>query len=58
MRIKILFAAMILLSLNVSAKKIKKEVPVRVQYGIENRGSKLEISFEKGKSYNHPLFAV
>lgn len=58
MRTRILFAAMILLSLNVSAKKIKKEVPVQVQYGTENTGTKLEISFEKGKYYNHPLFAI
>lgn len=58
MRIKILLAAMILLSLNVSAKRTKKEVPVKIQYGIENTGTKLEISFEKGKSYNHPLFAI
>ncbi len=58
MRTRILFAAMILLSLNVSAKKIKKEVPVQVHYGTENTGTKLEISFEKGKYYNHPLFAI
>ena len=60
MKIRILFIAMILLSLNVSAKKIKKDVPapMRVEYGVENRGTKLEISFEKGKEYNHPLFAI
>lgn len=58
MKIRILFIAMVLFSLNVSAKKIKEEAPVYVQYGVENAGTKLEISFEKGKEYNHPLFAI
>ena len=58
MKSRIVLIIMIVLSLQVSAKKIKEEVPVRVQYGVENTGTKLEISFEKGEAYNHPLFAI
>ena len=58
MKSRIVLIIMIVLSLQVSAKKIKEEPPVRVQYGVENAGTKLEISFEKGKEYNHPLFAI
>ena len=58
MKSRIVLIIMIVLSLQVSAKKIKEEPPVRVQYGVENTVTKLEISFEKGKEYNHPLFAI
>lgn len=58
MKSRIVLIIMIVLSLQVSAKKIKEEAPVRVQYGVENTGTKLEISFERGKEYNHPLFAI
>lgn len=58
MKSRIVLIIMIVLSLQVSAKKIKEKVPVRVQYGVENTGTKLEISFEKGEAYNHPLFAI
>lgn len=58
MKTRLLVVAMILLSFTVSAKKIKVEVPMRVEYGIENIGTLLSITFEKGKEYNHPLFAI
>ena len=58
MNVKILLIAIVLLPLPVSAKKLKEEKPVCVQYGTENTGTRLEISFEKGEAYNHPLFAI
>lgn len=58
MKYKILLAAMIIISITASAKKIKTELKTQVKYGIENTGSMLQISFDKGKEYNHPLFAI
>lgn len=58
MKTKLLLAIILLLTISVSAKKTKKTVFTQVQYGVENSGTKLQISFEKGKAYNHPLFAI
>ena len=58
MKAKILLALALVLTLSLSAKKIKKEVYNQVQYGVENTGTALQITFEKGKEYNHPLFAI
>lgn len=58
MKIKIILVTALIISLNLSAKKIKKEVYTQVQYGVENKGTALQITFEKGKEYNHPLFAI
>ena len=58
MKTKIFLAVALMLTLSLSAKKIKKEVFNQVQYGVENTGTTLQITFEKGKEYNHPLFAI
>lgn len=58
MKIKILLAAIILISVSASAKKVKPEVISHHKYGVQNTGTRLLISFEKGKEYNHPLFAI
>jgi hypothetical protein len=58
MKTKIFLAVALMLTLSLSAKKIKKEVFNQVQYGIENTGTTILITFEKGKEYNHPLFAI
>jgi hypothetical protein len=58
MRTKIFIAVILLFSVAVSAKKVKKEVFTEVNYGVNNKGTTLVFTFEKGKEYNHPLFAV
>ena len=49
---------MIIISVTASAKKIKPEPITHHKYGVENNGTTLLINFEKGKEYNHPLFAI
>lgn len=55
---RILFIAVIcLINLNILAKK-KTEVYEKYSYGIHQSGTLIELDFQKGKSHNHPLFAI
>jgi len=54
---RIVFIACFAFALTVSARK-KPEVFSQVSYGITNSGSALSVTFQKGKEYNHPLFAI
>lgn len=58
MKFRILCVVMIIISITASAKKKRIDTRMRVQYGIENSGSTIQINFSKGKEYNHPLFAI
>ena len=58
MKIKLLFTLMILVSACTSTKKVKTEAVSNYEYGTQNNGTRLVINFEKGKAFNHPLFAV
>ena len=58
MKTRIILAALLLLTVFVAAKKVKKETFSQEKYGIENTGTLLTITFEKGKEHNHPLFAI
>ncbi|MFZ4723960.1 MAG: hypothetical protein ACOYMD_00790 [Paludibacter sp.] len=57
MKTKIILAALLILSVTISAKK-KPEVFSQEKYGENNNGTKISIQFEKGKEHNHPLFAI
>lgn len=58
MKNTLIFALVLMISTTVSAKKIKTEVISNYEYGIHNSGSTLVINFQKGKEFNHPLFAL
>lgn len=47
----------LMLSLGASAKK-KAESFDTFEYGVQHQGTILTVTFEKGRSHNHPLFAV
>ena len=47
MKTKIILAALLLLTVSVAAKKVKKETFSQEKYGIENTGTLLTITFEK-----------
>lgn len=47
----------VVLSLGASAKK-KAETFDAYEYGAQRQGTTLTVTFEKGRSHNHPLFAV
>jgi hypothetical protein len=57
MKIRTIIFTLILLSVTIAAKKVKKETFSQEKYGIENKGTTLKIWFEKGTEHNHPLFA-
>jgi len=57
MRTRLLIAALLVITIAVSAKK-KKEVFSEARYGANYAGTSLTIQFEKGKEHNHPLFAI
>jgi hypothetical protein len=58
MKTKIIFAILLVLTVAVYAKKIKKELFSQETYGVENKGTSLTVCFQKGKEHNHPLFAI
>lgn len=60
MKKQITILLMLVLSVLISAsarKKQQTELPV-YQYGNANEGTLLTVTFEKGKEFNHPLFAI
>lgn len=53
----IILIACLALALTASAGK-KPEIYSRESYGINNTGTTLSVTFQKGKEHNHPLYAI
>jgi len=57
MKTRLFIAVLLVMTLAVSAKK-KKEIFAESSFGVNYKGTSLTIRLEKGKEYNHPLFAI
>jgi len=57
MKTGFLLAAVIAIAITTTAQK-KKNVFSEENYGVNNSGTPITIQLEKGKEYNHPLFAI
>jgi Predicted periplasmic protein (DUF2271). len=57
MKRKIILTILLVFTLAVSGKK-KPEVFSQEHYGINNSGTALTLTFQKGKEHNHPLYAI
>lgn len=53
----IFIVAVSIFCLTIQAKK-KTEIHEKFSYGINQSGTMIELEFQKGKSHNHPLFAI
>lgn len=59
MQLKITLAMLILLFGTVAFSAKKKKITYNdASYGTSNKGTNLLITFDEGKSYNHPLYAI
>jgi hypothetical protein len=56
--IKLLFVVAFCFSAPLWLHAKKKEIPVVIQMDSDRNGSTLQLSFEAGKSHNHPLMAI
>jgi hypothetical protein len=57
MKTRLFLLVLLLFPMVISAKK-KPEAFSRQTFGIQNQGSSLTVTFQKGKEHNHPLFAI
>lgn len=64
MRTKVLLAIVLIAGIAFAGKKVKKEKQEKqekiseIKYGMNNAGTLLQIEFEKGAEFNHPLYAI